>query len=66
MPDDDMMMLMSYDDDDDDFHPINLQHSSYKHVSTRGVVNSVDPDQQASQKPVDLGLHCFQSRIYPD
>ena len=30
------------------------------------VVNSVDPDQLASQKPVDLGLHCFQNRIYHD
>ena len=25
----------------------------------------MDPDQLASEKPADLNLHCFQSRIYP-
>ena len=28
------------------------------------VENSVEPDQLASEKPADPGLHCFQSRIY--
>ena len=26
---------------------------------------TVDLDQLASEKPDDLDLHCFQSRIYP-
>ena len=26
--------------------------------------NSVDPDQLASEKPVDLDLHCFENRKY--
>ena len=25
------------------------------------VENSVDPDQLASKKPADMGLHCFQT-----
>ena len=25
----------------------------------------MDPDQLASEKPADLDLHCFQTRIYP-
>ena len=25
----------------------------------------MDPDQLASEKPVDLDLHCFQNGIYP-
>ena len=29
------------------------------------VENSVEPDQLASEKPADLGLDCFQNRIYP-
>ena len=29
------------------------------------VENSVDPDQLASQKPVDQDKHCFQKGIYP-
>ena len=28
------------------------------------MVNSVDPDQLASEKPADQDLHCFQHRIY--
>ena len=34
-------------------------------VFTSRVENSVDSDQLASEKPVDLDLHCFQNRIYP-
>ena len=40
------------------------EDSSYKHVFTGRVENSVDPDQLASQKPADLDLHCFQNRQY--
>ena len=42
-----------------------LHDSSYVHVFTSRVGNSVDPDQLASQKPADLDLHCFQNRIQP-
>ena len=34
-----------------------------KHVLTSTVENSVDLDQLASEKPADLDLHCFQTRI---
>ena len=42
------------------FSPINLRDSSQQHVTSK-VENSVDPDQLASQKPADLGLHCFKT-----
>ena len=35
-----------------------------RNTSYKGVKKSVDPDQLASEKPADLYLHCFQSRIY--
>ena len=51
------------------FYPVNLQHSSCKHVFSIRVENSVDPDQMAfrwlCQKPSDLDLQCFQKRINP-
>ena len=47
------------------FYHINLKDSSYWHILTSKVENSVDPGQLASQKPADLDLHCFQNRIYP-
>ena len=25
----------------------------------------MDPDQLASEKPADLDLHCFQTKVYP-
>ena len=48
------------------FYPMICKIVCYKHVFTRGVENSVDPDQLASEKPADLDLHCFQNRKYPD
>ena len=46
--------------------PSNFQSNFTPRISvTSRVENSVDPDQLASQKPADLDLHCFQSRIYP-
>ena len=43
---------------------LNKTHeSSYKHVFTSRVENSVDPDQLASEKPADLDLLCFQNSI---
>ena len=44
-------------------YPIKLQGSIYWHVLTSRVENSVNPDQLASEKPADLDLHCFQTRI---
>ena len=38
--------------------------SSWKHVFTGNVENSVDPDQLVSKKPADLDLHNFQRRLY--
>ena len=40
------------------FYPFNLQNSSYYHVFTSRMANSVDPDQLAS----DLDLHCFSKQ----
>ena len=36
---------------------IKKRESSYKHVFTSRVENSVDPDQLASEKPADLNPH---------
>ena len=36
-------------------HPINLQDSTYYHA----FINSIDPDQLASQKPADQDQHCL-------
>ena len=48
------------------FYPTDFQDSSYQHVFTNRVENSVDPDQLASQKPADLDRHCLQiGDIYP-
>ena len=47
------------------FLSIYLQNSSYKHVFTSRVGSSVDPDQLAFQKPDDLDLQCFHTKIYP-
>ena len=44
------------------FYQIKLQDSSQWLYFTSRVVNNVDPDQLASQKPADLGLHCFQNK----
>ena len=42
-----------------------MQDSSYYQLFTARVEKSADPDQLASQKPADLDMLCFQSRIYP-
>ena len=43
------------------FYPVNLQHSSNKHVFTSILEKVVDPDQMRwlCQKPADLDLKCF-------
>ena len=42
----------------------NLQYSSYKHVFTSRVANSVDTDQLVSEKSADLALQCSQNKLY--
>ena len=37
---------------------------SYLHLFTNRVENSVYLDQLAYEKPADLDLHCFQTKIY--
>ena len=46
------------------YTPKFLQDSNYQQAFTSRVENSVNPDQLASQKPVDLDLHCFQTKMY--
>ena len=43
-------ITFSFINDDNDFYPVNMQHSSCKHVFSIKVENSVDPDQMASFK----------------
>ena len=38
--------------------------TNYYHEFISRVENRVDPDQLASEKPADLGQHCFLNRIY--
>ena len=43
------------------FFPINMQDCRYmyQYIFTSKMVNSVHPDQLASEKPADLDAHCF-------
>ena len=43
-------------------YPVSLQHSSYTHVISIRVENSVDPDQMASSKASSSGYKVFSKR----
>ena len=41
------------------FYPVDLQYSSYKHVLSSRLENSVDPDQMASSVAIESGYTVF-------
>ena len=47
------------------FLSISIHNPVISILSTSRVENCVDPDQQASEKPADLDLHCFKIRMHP-